>query len=92
MLYVYFVYSMSFVVACIYVFQNKKKKNIHELKLKMSCYNCDQDRFIGVCCHNAHGIVRTVRPIPRPIDLGISLSVLHAPSSIVVTHLSKKRP
>ena len=26
MLYVYFVYSMSFVVACIYVFQNKKKK------------------------------------------------------------------
>ena len=26
MLYVYFVYSMSFVVACIYVFQNKKKE------------------------------------------------------------------
>ena len=35
--------------------------DIHELKLKTSCYNRDWDRSVGVCCHNALGLVRTVR-------------------------------
>ena len=58
---------------------------IHGVKLKMSCYNRDQDRSVGVCCHNALGLVRRVRQIPRPIGLRIWLPVSHAPSSIVTT-------
>ena len=52
------------------------------MKLKMSCYNHDQNQSVRVCCPNAHGLVRTVRQIPRPIGLGIWLPVSHAPSCI----------
>ena len=45
--------------------------NIHGVKLKTSCYNRDLDRSVGVCCHNALGLVRTVRYIPRANALGI---------------------
>ena len=63
--------------------------NIHRAKLKTSCYNRDQDRSVGVCCHNALGLVRTVRQIPRANALGIWLPVSHAPSCIVTTNPSR---
>ena len=55
----------------------------------MSCYNRDLDRSVGVCCHNALGLVRTVRLIPRANALGIWLPVSHAPSCIVTTNPSR---
>ena len=36
----------------------------------MSCYNYDLDRSVGVCCHNAFGLVRTVRQIPPATPSG----------------------
>ena len=53
--------------------------NIHQVKLKISCYNRDSNWFVRVCCHNAVGLVLTVQQIPRPNGLGISLSVSHTP-------------
>ena len=44
--------------------------SIQGVKLKMSCYNCDEDRSVGVCCPNALGLVRTVRQIPRATPSG----------------------
>ena len=35
--------------------------NIHGVKLKMSCFNRDEDRSVGVCCPNALRLVRTGR-------------------------------
>ena len=54
----------------IFVFQ-VANTNIHGTKLKMSCYNRDSDRSVGVCSHNALGLMRTVRQIPRAKALGI---------------------
>ena len=36
-----------------------------------------------------HGLVRTVKPIPRPNGLGIGLPISHAPSCVVTTNPSK---
>ena len=36
---------------------------------KKACYNRDEDRSIGFCCQNALGLMRSVRPIPRPNGL-----------------------
>ena len=35
--------------------------NIQGVKLKMSCYNRDWDRSVGVCCPSALGLVRTAQ-------------------------------
>ena len=63
--------------------------NIHEVKLKMSCYNRDSDRAVGVCCHDAFGLGRTERQIPRPFGRRIRLPVSQAPSCIVKTNPSR---
>ena len=63
--------------------------NIHGVKLKMSCYNHDQDWSVRVCCPNALGLVRTVRQIPRANVLRIWLLASHAPSCIGTTNPSR---
>ena len=65
--------------------------NIQGMKLKMSCYNLDYDRSVGVCCPNALGLVRTVRQIPWANALGIWLPVSHVPSCIGTTNPSRTR-
>ena len=53
--------------------------NIHGVKLGMSCYNCDQVRSVGFCCHSA------LRLWQRPQDW----TCLHVPSWILITKPSK---
>ena len=59
--------------------------NIHEVKLKMSCYNRHLSWSVGVCCHNALRLVQTVHQIARPVSLRIWLPVSHTPSCIGAT-------
>ena len=63
--------------------------NVQEVKLKMSCYNRDQDWSVGVYCRNTLRLVWTVRQIPRHISHGIWLLVSHMPSCIVTTNPSR---
>ena len=51
----------------------------------MSCYNRDLNWSVGVCCHNALGLVQIVHQIARPVSLRIWLPVSHTPSCIGAT-------
>ena len=63
--------------------------NIHRVKLKMSCYNCDYDWSVGVCCYNALGLVRTVHQSLWAKAFRIWLLVLHPPLCIVTRNPSR---
>ena len=41
--------------------------------IKMPCYNYDYDQSVGVCCHNALGLVGTVRQIPPATPSGFDV-------------------
>ena len=58
---------------------------VYRVKFKMPCYDYDQDRSVGFCCHSTLGYVQTVRPIHRPNGLGIVTSWPHVPKYIVTT-------
>ena len=66
-----------------------ENNNIHRAKWKMLRNNRDPDLSKEFCCHNALGLVRTVRPIFRSNSLGIGLHVSHWPSCIATTTSSR---
>ena len=59
--------------------------NIHKVKLKMSCYNCDLDRSVRVCSQYTQVCANSMST-PRANALGIWLPVSHTPSFIGTTN------
>ena len=60
-----------------YSMGNHGAAGVSSERRRSSCSS--QDWCVGVCCHNALGLVRTVWQIPRPNDLGILLPVRTRP-------------